>query len=245
MEGGGTGDAVHSTDRSREDILSRPLYWEAATNGLLDVDPKVVHTVRELGAKACKTPLSTSEAQTFCQHIRSSPRMVHESGISPKTLSNVIVKNPNVAVELFLALLDSPQLNDCLNVLVAMKLSLHSLDVVNKLTTRTKDLPTDFLHNYISSCMSGCSALDDKYHRTRAVRLVCVFLQSLIRNKNVAVQDMAYEIQAFCLEFSEIKEAVTLFRLLKALDGDVSTSSAAATASSSDASAPDADGQMS
>lgn len=185
-------------------------------------DPRATEA-RALAHKALQMSISPAEQSSLIKLLSDDDTLAHRLGVTPANLPLLVERNPRVAYNLLVKLIGSPQIIKYFTTLVKMKLSLHSMDVVNKLTMSV-ELPAEFVHLYISNCIASCEAISDKYRQARLARLVCVFLQSLIRNRVVRVDDVFVEVQAFCIQFSKIKEATGLFRLLKAMEPTVEAS---------------------
>ena len=186
------------------------LLWDSS---LTKSDLTAAQAVDLFGA-ALLGPLPPPQQQDLINELKKSTAqgLLSQLSVTPEQLPSIVENNPLVAIELLNHLLSTPQSAGFLSALASMDMSLHSMEVVNRLTT-TAEVPGEFIHLYVTNCISSCENMKDKYLQNRLVRLVCVFLQSLLRNKIISSGDCSQAV-AFCLEFSRIREAAALYRQL-------------------------------
>lgn len=176
-------------------------------------------SIRELLKQSLSQKLTQEQIETISSALKSNNKLAYRCGISHRNLGELVEKNSAVAVEIMIAIMNSTKIQDFFGELVNIEMSINVLEVVNKLAM-TMDLPAEFLHLFISNYMNSCKTMKDKYNQTRFVRLLCVFMSALLKNKILNNEDLHAEIEHFCTEFSSIKEAAAVFKSIKSIPNE-------------------------
>ena len=101
--------------------------------------------------------------------LTANPTLLPSINLSPNNLQHLVEYNPMLAAHLLTYLLTTPHATSYLSALVSMDMSLHSMELVNRLSLEVT-LPEDFVSLYISNCISSCSLQTDKYLQVREGR---------------------------------------------------------------------------
>ena len=180
------------------------------------------HAIRLMMERAFQGTLSSQLQQKLTETLDLEPNLILYSGLCPSNLPLLVENTPSIAIQCLLRCISKDQLTEYLSALINKEMTLHSIEFVNRLSTLIQ-LPQDFLCLYLSASIKTCQQTRDRMLQMRLVRLATVFIESLIRNKAIDIRDLFAEVRDFCVNFSNVKEANTLFQLLRTLDLHVDT----------------------
>ena len=165
--------------------------------------------------KAVKMSLKDEEYRAIIKPLKTDPELIFNIGMTPQRLPSLVINNPHVAFELLIIMTNTTQITKYYDALSGMKLSPNTLEVFNRLSNFV-ELPQEFIQIFLKNCMNQCrNSTETKVNKNRMVRLVCVFLQSIIKSRMINLQDVFIDVQAFCIEFSSIKEANGIYKMLQ------------------------------
>ncbi|KAJ3432909.1 hypothetical protein M0812_21855 [Anaeramoeba flamelloides] len=194
-----------------EDETLLPIWDQSITNVKSNNDQ-----FKNLLKKAFSSQLSQPEQQQIILRLENEPKLLEDSEITPNKIKDLAEKNPIISFEILKRFSeDEEKINRYLESFIQTKVTLHSMEVINKLSGVVKKLNKEFLNRFVSNCISSCREIKDKYVQGRHVRLVCAFIRSLMNNSQLDVKSMYTELQSFCVNFSRIRDTSNLFRLIK------------------------------
>mmetsp|Transcript_17824 Transcript_17824/g.24691 ORF Transcript_17824/g.24691 Transcript_17824/m.24691 type:complete len:317 (+) Transcript_17824:294-1244(+) len=144
--------------------------------------------------RACKMPLKENEQKHLVKGLNTDKELVFHIGMSPKRLPDLVIHNANIAYELLICMTHTSEITKYYDTLSSMKLSTNSLEVFNRLSQYV-ELPKEFIQLFLKNCMSQCNTSNEtKVNKNRLVRLVIVFLQSILKLKMINLNDIFCDI---------------------------------------------------
>ncbi|CAD8111987.1 unnamed protein product [Paramecium sonneborni] len=160
--------------------------------------------------QAQSTKLSIQDQQIILTLFKS------EYKIDITQFNNLVEHNPQLVSDMITKLNQSgTNVNEYLDYLIQIKVTIQTLELVNQLT-KNITLPDQFLNMFITRCIVTCEEVKQNQQQlARQVRLVSVFIKTLIKQKTFNPKKIYVELQGFCLEFSTIQEATQLFKAIK------------------------------
>jgi hypothetical protein len=176
--------------------------------------------------QATSEELSSELTDRLLAHLAAAPELIPSYPldiVTASTLAALFAINPALTrglVSVFLAHGSKIQRRELITSLEFIPISLGSLEMLNDLVSKTTLLTGDetqhLVHGALSNGVRTAEAMEDggrgRQAQARLVRLLCLFLQSILRNEVVAERDVFYVVQDLGVKFMFVKEARELWR---------------------------------
>ena len=121
--------------------------------------------------------------------------LVHQLGMSPHKLGPLISLNPDIASQILVQLNQSRQFQEYLTALVNQKFMTHCFEVFNTIAVQI-ELPTDFIHLFISKQIRHTQTLDGgekEKDKVRQARIVSVFILNMINTRELTISQIMFQ----------------------------------------------------
>jgi hypothetical protein len=181
---------------------------------LWDIDLiDILHEARGVLSTALARTLTPKQIIGFRETLDTYPQIIDNIGLRPDQLNSLIDHNSEVAGDLLIRMSSHSQITDFFNALMGSKLSLPSIELMNRLINEM-DLPSDMTIIYINNSMKACSQIRDSSKQMRTVRLLCAMIQSLLASKYFVGSDLR-DLAEFCNTYHNVREANELSRVIR------------------------------
>jgi hypothetical protein len=173
----------------------------------------------DLLTTAYKEPLSMHQHADMLRIFSQNPTAARHITSRLDHVVQLVENNPEIAREAFKQLLSHPDTAQTWqDTLGQLAITLRTADLVVNLA-KLGSIERDWLHLYVIRAMTSCDLIDDQDNKARQVGMVCMFLKTMMKNVPQEMRLLFGEMQTFCLQFAWVKEAATLYKMLKDLDG--------------------------
>ena len=161
--------------------------------------------------KSAEEPLRSTHINEISEIIAKEPYIIKDL-LNTEFIDQLLELNPQIVIILL-------KLSPISHSLIIGGLHKHCIDlpvmeVIKELST-DKITTSDELYLIIEHMASKCETLSDKDVQDRSIRMVCLFVKSLLERNVVRFNIVAIILESFCLKFSRLKDAVEFYKYLK------------------------------
>lgn len=136
--------------------------------------------------------------------------------MAPHKLGDLITHNLTIAQELLVCMTHTNEIQKYYDALLDLKLTSNSLEVFAKII-QTVELPPEYIQTYLNKQMEHCRLITDPKGQKRLVRILSLFLQSLIKARATFFnKEMLMIIKHFCIDFAKVTDVSNLQKLVQA-----------------------------